>query len=74
MQEFYNKVQAVFDDIKQPVPEFTYDEKTKEYFSLDGYIKDNVPYSVLVKTNNSVVYGIVEGSKFYEEGFLGYLL
>ena len=73
MEKFYSNIQEIFDRIKQPVPEFTYDEKTREYIAVDGYNLNGYDYTVVVKDNGHVVFGLVEGNTFFEENTLGYI-
>ena len=73
MEKFYNEIQPVFERLKQPIPEFIYNEDTKEYIAIDGYTKDNYDYTIIVREDGQVVYGMVEGNKFYEEDTLGYI-
>lgn len=73
MEDFYRKIEPVFNNLKLQIPEFEYFEKTNEYISIDGYLKDGIDYTILVKNDGQIVYGTLDGSKFYEYGILGFI-
>ena len=71
MDEFYNAIEPIFNNLKHPILTFNFNEKTNEFISIDYYVKDDEEYTVVVRKNGSVVYGFVDGPAFNEVGILG---
>lgn len=73
LEEFYYAIEPLFQKLKHPVLEFEFNENTNEHISVEPYIVDNIEYTIVVRKDGLVVYGIVDGAKFNEVGTLGKL-
>lgn len=71
MEKFYEAIGDLFSKLKYPIPEFEYCKETEEYVSVDYISFNDTEYTVVVRKNGTVVYGITDGAEFMEDGVLG---
>lgn len=71
MEAFYCAIEPIMWQYQFPIVPFVHNKETGEYFSYEDVLINGTEYTILVKKDGAVVYGIITGPDFQEFGSLG---